>query len=177
MLKYASVTAVNTDQIRLIKKNGWCIFTECDSEGTYWHKGIHWVNSVGYIVISEDIDVEDINSYNELDKIAEYDDDFDNLVREKLKPIEDKCYVFLVKDPANYHFGQIWTNKGLEEAKEKAKLRFRFKHVYYESKDYDKMDKLIHRHNSKVRRDTEKAIEVLKENGFKVVSEKFAALM
>ncbi len=42
---------------------------------------------------------------------------------------------FLVKNPANYHFEQIWTNKGLE-----------------------------------------KAIEILKANGFKVVSDRFAAL-
>lgn len=64
----------------------------------------------------------------------------------------------------------------LEKAKETAKLRFGFKHTYYDSKDYDKMEKLILRHNRKVKKDTEKALEVLKENGFKVVSESFAVL-
>ena len=121
-------------------------------------------------------DIEDINSHKELNKIATYDDAFDKLVREKLLPVADKCYVFLVKNPANYHFEQIWTNKGLEKAIEIAKLRFRFKHTYYNSKDYDKMENLILKHNRKVKKDTEKAVEVLKANGFKVVSDRFAAL-
>jgi len=81
-----------------------------------------------------------------------------------------------VKDPANYHFEQVWTNKGLSHAKEIAKLRFRFKHTYYESKDYDKMEKLIHKHNQKVKNDTEKVVNLLKENGFTVVSANFAVL-
>ena len=126
--------------------------------------------------MSEDIDVEDINSYNALNKIATYDDDFNDMVRKKLSPVEDKCYVFLVKDPANYHAEQVWTNKGLEKAKEIAKRRFGFKCTYYESKDYGKMQNLILRHNCKVLKDTERAIEVLKANGFKVVSREFAAL-
>lgn len=93
-----------------------------------------------------------------------------------MSPIEDKCYVFLVKDPANYRFEQIWTNKGLKKAKEKAKQRFGFKCTYYESKNYDRMDNLILKHNHKVEKDTEKAIEILRANGFTVVSERFAAL-
>mgnify|MGYP003239744403 CR=1 FL=1 len=176
MVKYAEISDLNNNQIKLINKNGWCIFTECDGDGTYWHKGMHCVNRIGYIILSENIDVEDINSYKELNKIATYDDVFDKMVREKLSPVADKCYVFLVKNPANYHFEQIWTNKGLEKAKEIAKLRFEFKHTYYDSKDYDKMENLIFRHNCKVRKDTEKAIEILKANGFKVVSDRFAAL-
>lgn len=176
MVKYTEISDLNGDQIELINKNGWCIFTECDGDGTYWHKGIHYVNRIGYVILSEDVDMEDINSYKELNKIATYDDAFDKLVREKLSPATDKCYVFLVKNPANYHFEQIWTNKGLEKAKETAKLRFKFKHTYYESKDYDKMENLILRHNRKVQKDTEKAVEVLKANGFKIVSERFAAL-
>lgn len=176
MVKYAEVSDLNADQIKIIEKNKWCIFTVCDGDGTYWHKGIHWVNRIGYIVLSEDIDAEDINSYKELNKIATYDGAFDKLVREELSPVANKCYVFLVKDPANYHFEQIWTNKGLEKAKETAKFRFRFKHTYYESKDYGKMNSLILRHNRKVQKDTEKAVEVLRASGFKVVSERFAAL-
>jgi len=177
MVKYTEISDLNSDQIKLINKNGWCIFTECDGNGTYYyHKGIHWVNRIEYIILSENVDIEDINSHKELNKIATYDDAFDKLVREKLLPVADKCYVFLVKNPANYHFEQIWTNKGLEKAIEIAKLRFRFKHTYYNSKDYDKMENLILKHNRKVKKDTEKAVEVLKANGFKVVSDRFAAL-
>lgn len=176
MVKYTEISDVNNDQIELINKNGWCIFTECDGNGTYYHKGIHWVNRIGYVILSENVDIEDINSHKELKAIATYDDVFDELVREKLLPVADKCYVFLVKNPANYHFEQIWTNKGLEKAIEIAKLRFRFKHTYYDSKDYDKMENLILKHNRKVKKDTEKAVEVLKANGFKVVSDRFAAL-
>ena len=176
MIKYMDISDINIDQRRAIKENGWCVFTECNSEGTYYRKGFAWVNRIGYIILSEDVDIDDINSYEELNAIASYDDDFETEVREVLTPIEDKCYVFLVKDPANYRFEQVWTNKGLEYAKAIAKTQFRHKCLYYESKDYDKMEKLIHKHNSKVRRDTEKAINLLKENGFKVVSQNFAAL-
>lgn len=38
------------------------------------------------------------------------------------------------------------------------------------------MENLILKHNRKVKKDTEKAVEVLKANGFKIVSERFAAL-
>ena len=176
MIKYMEISELNNDQAKVIKENGWCVFTECDSGGTYYNKGFAWANRIGYIIFSENVDVDYINSYDELNKIASDDSDFDKLVREILKPIEDKCYVFLVKDPAYYHFEQVWTNKGLTHAKETAKLRFRHKHQYYESKDYDKMDKLINQHNSKVRKDTEKAVELLKANGFKVVSSCFAAM-
>ena len=44
------------------------------------------------------------------------------MINEVLDQIKDKCYVFLVKDPAYYHFEQVWTNKGLEHAKETAKF-------------------------------------------------------
>ena len=175
MIKYMEISELNSDQVKVIKENGWCVFTECDEGGLYFNKGFSWVNRIGYIIFSENVDVDYIDSYSELHKIASYDSDFDKSVREILKPIEDKCYVFLVKDPAYYHFEQVWTNKGLEHAKETAKLRFiGFKHEYYE--DYDKMHKLIDRHNAKVNRDTEKAINLLRENGFRVVSNKFAAL-
>lgn len=177
MIKYMEITDLNSDQAKVIKENGWCVFTECAESSSYYNKGFSWANRIGYVIFSENVDVDYIDSYKELNEIASYDSEFNKLVREILKPIEDKCYVFLVKNPANYHFEQVWTNKGLEHAKETAKLRFRYyKHTYYESKDYDKMEKLINNHNSKVRKDTEKAIALLKENGFKVVSESFAAL-
>ena len=175
MIKYMGISELNTDQAKIIKENGWCVFTECDEGGAYFNKGFSWVNRVGYTILSENIDVDYINSYNDLNKLASYDSVFAKTVREILKPIEDKCYVFLVKDPAYYHFEQVWTNKGLEQAKEIAKLKFiGFKHEYYE--DYDKMHKLIDRHNAKVRRDTEKALDLLRENGFRVASKNFAAL-
>ena len=176
MIKYMEISDLNKDQYQVIKQNNWCVFTECDEGGSYYRKGFAWVNRIGYIILSENVDIDYINSCNELNKIASYDDDFDKSVREILVPLEDKCYVFLVKDPARYHFEQIWTNKGLEEAKAIAKCRFEFKHTYYERKDYDKMDKLIHKHNSKVKRDTEEAINLLKANGFKVVSQEFSAV-
>ena len=175
MIKYMEISELNSDQAQVIRENGWCAFTECDCGGTYY-KGFAWVNRIGYIIFSENVDIDDINSYEELNKIASYDDDFDKMVREILKPIEDKCYVFLVKDPACYKFEQVWTNKGLAHAKETAKLRFKHKHIYYESEDYDKMDALIRKHNNKVKQDTEKAVELLKANGFKVVSNNFAAM-
>lgn len=66
---------------------------------------------------------------------------------------------------------------GIPMSREKVgELWNEFKHTYYDSKDYDKMENLIFRHNCKVRKDTEKAIEILKANGFKVVSDRFAAL-
>lgn len=176
MIRYMEISKLNNDQSRAIRENGWCIFTECDCGGTYYNKGCTLVNRIGYIIFSENVDVDYIDSYNDLSKIASYDDDFDKSVREILKPIEDKCYVFLVKEPAHYHFEQVWTNKGLENAKEIAKLRFGYNHQFYEPEDYDKMDKLINTHNNKVKKDTEKAVNLLKENGFKVVSDRFAAL-
>lgn len=91
MVKYAEVSDLNADQIKIIEKNKWCIFTVCDGDGTYWHKGIHWVNRIGYIVLSKDVDAEDINSYKELNKIATYDGAFDKLVREELSPVANKC--------------------------------------------------------------------------------------
>lgn len=177
MIKYTEIVDLNADQARLIREKGWCVFTECAEGSSYYNKGFSWANRIGYVILSEEIDVDYIDSCGELNKIASYDSDFAKLVREVLDPIKDKCYVFLVKDPAHYHFEQVWTNKGLEHAKETAKLRFvRFKHEYYESKDYDKMDKIINQHNAKVRRDTEKAVALLKENGFRVVSKEFAVL-
>lgn len=176
MIKYMEMSELNNDQIKVIKEKGWCIFTECDSDGTYYNKGLAWANRIGYIIFSEDVDVDYIDSYRELNNIASEDNDFNKFVREILEPIEDKCYVFLVQDPANYYFEQVWTNKGLEHAKETAKLRFKHKHRYYESKDYDKMNKFINQHNSKVREDTKKAVELLNANGFKVVSDVFAVL-
>ena len=87
MLKYAEISELNCDQANLIRKSGWCFFTECDGGGTYWHKGFHRVNRVGYIVLSENIETEDINSPKELKKIAEFDNSFNDLVMEKLLPL------------------------------------------------------------------------------------------
>lgn len=178
MVKYTEISDLNADQVKIIEKNKCYIFTEHtdDDGGIYWRKGMHWVNRIGYIILSENIDTEIIYSYKELSKIATYDETFNKKIREKLLPVADKYYAFLVKDPANYHIEEIWTNKGLEKAKEVAKLRFRFKHAYYEQNDYDKMYDLALRHNRKVEKDTNRAVEILKENGFKVVSDKFAVM-
>ena len=155
MIKYMEISNLNNDQVKVIKENGWCIFTECDSGGTYYSKGFAWANRIGYIIFSESVNADYINSYDELNKIAIYDNEFDTLVRKSLKPLEDKCYVFLVKDPAHYHFDQIWTNKGLERAKKMAQSRFAHEHQYYESKDYDEMHRLISKHNSETKKRAE----------------------
>lgn len=176
MKKYTSIVDLNNDQRKAINENGWTVFTECNEGSSYYNKGYSWVNRIGYIILSGDVEVDYIDSYDELNKLASYDDDFDELVREILEPIEDKCYVFLVKEPAHYHFEQMWTNKGLEDAKKMARHKIGFQHEYYDQKDYDKMKKEITRHNNKVKRDTEKAIELLKANGFKIVSRNFAVL-
>lgn len=171
------IDSLNADQSNLITANGWQVFTECDEGSSYYQKGYAWVNRIGYIIFSEAVDRNYINSYKELNSIAAHDNEFEETVRSLLKPIEDKCYVFLVKNPAYYHLEQIWTNKGLDDAKRLAKLRFaKFKHKYYKSADYDKMQQLIEKHNAKVKTDTDKAIALLQANGFSVVSQNFAAL-
>lgn len=174
MIKYASKTMLNHDQIDEIKKNGWSFFTMCDEGGVYYRKGFAWINRIGYIIFSENVDQEHIDG-DELDKIAIYDEDFKENVQKILDPIEDKCYIFLVKDPAKYRFEQVWTNAGLDGAKKNAKSRFRFRHKYYDSKDFPKMHKIINDYNNKVKKDTEAAISLLKVNGYTVVSENFAA--
>lgn len=176
MIKYMEMSELNSDQIKVIKEKGWCVFTECDQGGSYYTKGFAWVNRIGYVIFSEDVEKENLDSHSELNEIASYDEKFDKEVRNALAPLKDKCYVFLVKDPANYHFEQVWTNKGLAKAKKLANLRFRFEHKYYSSKDYAKMEEIINKHNHKVNEDTKKAIELLKENGFSVVSANFAVI-
>ena len=142
MIKYMEISELNADQSRAIKENGWCVFTECDEGGSYFNKGFSWVNRIGYIILSENVDTDYINSYGELHKIASYDGDFDTLVRKILEPLKDECYVFLIKEPAWYHFEQVWTNKGLSAAKELANIRYgKYKPTYYEKKDYDAMQK------------------------------------
>ena len=176
MIKYMEITDLNKDQASVIKENGWCVFTECAEGSSYFNKGFTWANRIGYIIFSEDPGVDYIDSWNELHKIAESDDEFAKEVNALLKPIEDKCYVFLRKDPARYQSKQVWTNEGLEDAKKQANFWDKFKCEYYAKEDFDKMHKKIDRHNNKVKRDTEKALEILRANGFEVVSENFAAL-
>ena len=147
MIKYTEISDLNNDQVAVIKKNGWCLFTECDEGGSYYRKGLAWVNRIGYVVFSENVEQEDIDSYKELCEIASYDDEFATQVREQLEPIRDECYIFLVKNPARYDFEQVWTNGGLERAKEIAATRFNFEHQYYESKDYDEMREIIWKYN------------------------------
>lgn len=174
MKKYMSITHLNSDQLKRIEEKGWCVFTECDDDGTYYHKGLHWVNRVGYIILSQNVEKTDLCTSIDLEKIAKYDEDFEKLVNEELKPIEDKCYVFLVKNPARDSFAQIWTNKGLEEAKKLSNLKFSFPHKYFEKEDYEKMNKIIRTHNQKVEKDTMTAKSLLAQAGFIVVSKEFA---
>ena len=174
MIKYMEITDLNKDQTSIIKENGWCVFTECAESNSYFNKGFTWANRIGYIIFSEDPGVDYIDSWSELHEIATSDYFFRDEVKALLDPIKDECYVFLRKNPAKYWFKQVWTNKGLEYAKEQATYD-KFKCEYYAEEDFDKMHKKIDRHNNKVKRDTEKALEILRANGFEVVSENFAA--
>lgn len=175
-IKFCEISDLNTDQMRLIEDMGWCLFTHQDEGGSYFTKGTSIVNRIGYIVFSAPVNYQVIDSYEELISIAKEDADFRKEVLNTLNPIEDKCYVFLVKDPAKYSFEQVWTNKGLEKAKEIAKTRFRYPHKYYERKDYDKMEKIISQYNTQLAATTEKAKQLLAENGFTVVSANFGVL-
>lgn len=172
MLKYMEIEALNSDQVKAIYNKGWSFYTECDCEGTYYQKYFQRVNRIGYIILSDDIDIDYIDDIN---TIAEYSDDFSNEVLSIINPLKDVCYIYLIKRPEKYFFEQVWTNKGLEKSKEIAKFRYRWPVKYYESKDYDKMHSLIKKHNKKVKQQTEKAIECLLKNGFSVISENFAA--
>lgn len=175
-LMFCEVSELNEEQKRAILENGWCFYTHQDEGSSYFGKGTHVVNRIGYIVFSAPVNFSYINSYKELTAIAKEDEEFGTKVREVLSPIKDKCYVFLVKDPAKYSFEQVWTNKGLDKAKEIAKTRFRYPHKYYERKDYDKMEKIISQYNTQLAATTEKAKQLLAENGFTVVSANFVAL-
>ena len=148
-IKYANIVNLNSDQAREIKKKGWCFFTECDGDGSYFRRGFALVNSIGYIVFSKNIQQDDIYGYDELNKIAEYDDGFNDEVQKALSPLEDKCYVFLVRDPARYRFEQIWTNKGLSEAKKRANARYgKYQPMYYNGSDnYNEMHRIIYEYN------------------------------
>ena len=70
MIKYMEISELNNDQAKVIRENGWCVFTEGDEGGTYYDKGFRWVNRIGYIIFSESVDIEHIDSYEELSKIA-----------------------------------------------------------------------------------------------------------
>lgn len=175
MIKCTDICELNNDQIKTIKEKGWCFFTECDEGGSYYNRGYNIVNRIGYVVCSEWVEQDYFESYESFTKTMEYDDGFGALVRETLEPLEDKCYVFLIKNPAHYTFEQVWTNKGLEKAKEIAKLRYgKYKPQYFDGKDhYEKMDKIITSHNEKVRKCTNEATKLLEENGFEIISDGF----
>ena len=114
-----------------------------------YKKGLAWEDRIGYVIFSESVDAEAIDG-SAIGDYGTYDYEFESEVKQMLSPLEDKCYVFLIKNPVRYRFEQIWANKGLEYAKEMAKSRFKDNVKYYPKDQFDKMDKLIKCHNEKV---------------------------
>lgn len=45
------------------------------------------MNRVGYIILSQNVEKTDLCTPIDLEKVAKYDEDFEKLVREELKPI------------------------------------------------------------------------------------------
>lgn len=149
-MKYMEINDLNKDQVALAESKGWCIYTQVeDACGLIYKKGLAWANRIGYVIFSESVDAEAIDG-SAIGDYGTYDYEFESEVKQMLSPLEDKCYVFLIKNPVRYRFEQIWANKGLEYAKEMAKSRFKDNVKYYPKDQFDKMDKLIKCHNKKV---------------------------
>ena len=149
-MKYMEINDLNKDQVALAESKGWCIYTQVeDACGLIYKKGLAWANRIGYVIFSESVDAEAIDG-SAIGDYGTYDYEFESEVKQMLSPLEDKCYVFLIKNPVRYRFEQIWANKGLEYAKEMAKSRFKDNVKYYPKDQIDKMDKLIKCHNEKV---------------------------
>ena len=120
-MKYMEINDLNKDQVALAESKGWCIYTQVeDACGLIYKKGLAWANRIGYVIFSEPVDAESIDD-SAIGDYGTYDYDFESEVKQLLSPLEDKCYVFLIKNPVKYYFEQIWTNKGVAYAKEMAK--------------------------------------------------------
>ena len=172
-IKYADVTDLNNDQVDLLKSKGYSFFTECDEGGeSYYNKNFSWANRIGYLVFESEPEEDYFNSYKELSKVAEFDEDFNEEVHELINPIKDECYLFYLEnsDKNIYTFNQVWTNKGVDKAKEIAKDRYYAyptcvlitdeNREYYENKVHDAR-RQIDRNRNDVKR-------ILKENGFEI---------
>lgn len=130
-MKYMEINDLNKDQVALAESKGWCIYTQVeDACGLIYKKGLAWANRIGYVIFSESVDAEAIDG-SAIGDYGTYDYEFESEVKQMLSPLEDKCYVFLIKNPVRYRFEQIWANKGLEYAKEMAKSRFKDNVKYY----------------------------------------------
>lgn len=150
-MKYMEINDLNKDQVALAESKGWCIYTQVeDACGCVYRKGLAWAkpNWLCHIFL-EPVDAEAIDDFA-IGDYGTYDYEFESEVKQMLSPSEDKCYVFLIKNPSKYHFEQIWTNKGLAYAKEMAKSSFKDNVKYYPKDQFDKMDRLIKCHNKKV---------------------------
>lgn len=149
-MKYMEINDLNKDQVALAESKGWCIYTQVeDACGLIYKKGLAWANRIGYVIFSESVDAEAIDG-SAIGDYGTYNDEFESEVKQMLSPLEDKCYVFLIKNPVKYHFEQIWTNKGLRYAREMAKSSFKDNVKYYPKDQFNEMDKLIKCHNEKV---------------------------
>lgn len=137
-MKYMEINDLNKDQVALAESKGWCIYTQVeDACGLIYKKGLAWANRIGYVIFSESVDAEAIDG-SAIGGYGTYDYEFESEVKQMLSPLEDKCYVFLIKNPVRYRFEQIWANKGLEYAKEMAKSRFKDNVKYYPKDQFDK---------------------------------------
>ena len=144
------INDLNKDQVVLAESKGWCIYTQVeDACGLIYKKGLAWANRIGYAIFSEPVDAESIDD-SAIGDYGTYDYDFESEVIQLLSPLEDKCYVFLIKNPVKYYFEQIWTNKGVAYAREMAKSSFKDNIKYYPKDQFNEMDKLIKFHNEKV---------------------------
>ena len=110
-MKYMEINDLNKDQVALAESKGWCIYTQVeDACGLIYKKGLAWANRIGYVIFSESVDAEAIDG-SAIGDYGTYDYEFESEVKQMLSPLEDKCYVFLIKNPVRYRFEQIWANK------------------------------------------------------------------
>ena len=111
-MKYMEINKLNKDQVALAESKGWCIYTQVeDACGWVYRKGLAWANRIGYVIFSEPVDAEAIDDFA-IGDYGTYDYDFESEVKQILSPLEDKCYVFLIKNPVKYHFEQILNRFG-----------------------------------------------------------------
>lgn len=173
-MKFAEISDLNNDQVRIIRDNGWCIFTEHDECGSYYQKGLHIVNRIGYVVFDTEPNCDYINSYEELGKMATEDRNFILEVASKIDPYRDVCYGFLIEDYNNNicKIDHIWTNKDEKEAKRLLKARYssgKLKLTRVTDRNRDRLESLVKEHNKERERAKKDAIALLEQNGYKVI--------
>ena len=123
-IRYTELCEINTPQAEEFKKRGWCVFTECDSDGTYFYKGYGWVNRIGYLVFEDNIDM-DYFEYSDLKQIGIYDDKFNDDVYQVVQEHQDINYHYHIKGKLLDHYELIRTYSD-EEAKRILGIRMKY---------------------------------------------------